>query len=99
MSRMLGAPLGAVTSAGKSVVESLAVRPTRPRNGDSGRGSTSETETPAALPPSLGPPATVPAIVPDVDSAATTAQPRILARRTNAATVAMRSGLATEVTP
>src|SRR4051812_12083882 len=92
MSRTLGAPLGAVTSAGKSFVESLVVRPTCPRNGNSGRGSTSETR--ADLPSSLGPAAT-----PDVDSAATTAQPRILVRRTNAATAAMRNCFVTKVTP
>ena len=41
MSRTLGAPLGAVTSAGKSLTDSLIVRPILPLNGGSGRGRTS----------------------------------------------------------
>jgi hypothetical protein len=35
---MLGAPLGAWTSLGKSVTESFGVRPIWPRKGDSGAG-------------------------------------------------------------
>src|SRR5262249_27340119 len=41
MSRTLGAPLGALTSLGKSGLESEAVRPTSPLKGGSGRGRTS----------------------------------------------------------
>ena len=37
---MLGAPLGASASFGKSFVESLALRPMWPLKGGSGRGST-----------------------------------------------------------
>src|ERR1700693_5945382 len=41
MSRMFGAPLGALTSCGKSLVDSSTVRPTCPLKVGSGRGSTS----------------------------------------------------------
>src|SRR5262245_61495929 len=42
MSRTLGAPLGAVTSLGKSGLDSLALRPTTPPNGASRTGRTGE---------------------------------------------------------
>src|SRR5262245_55204630 len=42
MSRTLGAPLGAVTSLGKSGLDSFALRPMTPPNGASGTGSTGE---------------------------------------------------------
>src|SRR5215475_11647080 len=42
ISRTLGAPLGAVTSLGKSGLDSLALRPMTPPNGASGIGSTGE---------------------------------------------------------
>src|SRR5215471_18240731 len=42
MSRTLGAPLGAVTSLGKSGLDSLALRPMTPPNGASGIGRTGE---------------------------------------------------------
>src|SRR5262245_21607456 len=42
MSRMLGAPWGAVTPAGKAGLDSLALRPITPSNGASGTGSTGE---------------------------------------------------------
>src|SRR5580692_216704 len=41
MSRTFGAPLGALTSCGKSLVDSSTVRPMCPLKGCSGRGSTS----------------------------------------------------------
>src|SRR5476649_1579541 len=41
MSRTFGAPLGALTSCGKSLVDSPMVRPMCPLKGCSGRGSTS----------------------------------------------------------
>src|SRR5450755_3186419 len=41
ISRIFGAPLGALTSCGKSLVESPTVRPMCPLNVCSGRGSTS----------------------------------------------------------
>src|ERR1700733_9852976 len=41
MRRIFGAPLGALTSCGKSLVDSSTVRPMCPLNGGSGRGNTS----------------------------------------------------------
>src|ERR1700727_1936585 len=41
MRRTFGAPLGALTSCGKSLVDSSTVRPMCPLNGGSGRGNTS----------------------------------------------------------
>src|SRR5215475_8534801 len=42
ISRTFGAPLGAVTSLGKSGLDSLALRPMTPPNGASGTGRTGE---------------------------------------------------------
>src|SRR5262245_65281284 len=42
MSRIFGAPFGAVTPVGKSGLDSLALRPTMPPNGSSGTGRTGE---------------------------------------------------------
>src|SRR5215471_14491407 len=42
MSRTLGAPFGAVTSLGKSGLDSVALRPITPPNGASGTGRTGE---------------------------------------------------------
>src|SRR5262245_8150102 len=42
ISRMFGAPLGAVTPVGKADLDSLALRPMTPSNGPSGTGRTGE---------------------------------------------------------